>query len=130
MIRRINQALYCTFGAGSIAFGLFSLFSRHRSSPLEQGHLERELGAAAVFIGLIALWCLFHYERRHLVHGSLIVFAALDSWVHWQDFFAGHRGARSVAYNSVPLAVLLLISALTWLERAKSMDRGAATHST
>jgi hypothetical protein len=119
MIRRANQLLYCAFSATAVAFGLLSLFVNRGAVPFEQHHVERELGAAAVFVGLTAMWCLFNYERRRGVHAALLVFASLLALIHWQDFFAGHRGVRSIIYNSVPLAVLLLISGLAYLASAK-----------
>jgi hypothetical protein len=123
VIRRANQLLYCAFSATAVAFGLLALFVDRGAVPFEQHHVERELGAAAVFAGLTAMWCLFNYERRRGVHAALLVFASLLAFIHWQDFFAGHRGVRSIIYNTIPLAVLLLISGLAHL--ASNKEAGA-----
>jgi hypothetical protein len=120
VIRRANQLLYGAFSATAIIFGALSLFGNRGAVPFEQHHLERELGAAGAFIGLMAMWCLFNYERRRGVHAALVVFASLLALIHRQDFFAGHRAVRSIVYNSIPLTVLLLISGLASLEADKT----------
>jgi hypothetical protein len=67
----------------------------------------REQGAEAVFIGLMAIWCLRHFEARRPVHLALLVFAALFAAVHWLEFVHARRGLASPLVNSVPLAALL-----------------------
>ena len=126
MTRRINQFLYCTFSATAVAFGALSLFASGRSVPFEQHHLEREMGAAAVFIGLMAMWCIVNYDRRRGVHAALIVFAVLLALIHWQDFFAGQRHVKSVVINSSPLMVLLFISALSWITKETAHTKALA----
>ena len=117
-MRKINQIIYAAFGVGAILFGVAALLFQgallsdtHRSFPTT--HIFREEGAAAIFIGLMSLWCIFNYERRTSVHYFLIVFAFLIAAIHWFDYFAGHLPWMSPLYNSVPLIVLTTMAVLS-----------------
>ena len=117
-MRKINQIIYAAFGVGAILFGVAALLFQgallsdtHRSFPTT--HIFREEVAAAIFIGLMSLWCIFNYERRTSVHYFLIVFAFLIAAIHWFDYFAGHLPWMSPLYNSVPLIVLASMAVLS-----------------
>ena len=116
-MKKTNQIIYGIFGVGAILYGVAALLFQgallsetRRSFPLT--HLLREEGAAAVFIGLMALWCIFNYERRAGVHYSLMVFALLIAAIHWWDYIAGQLPWMSPLYNSVPFLVLLIMALL------------------
>ena len=117
-MRKINQIIYAVFGVGAMLFGVAALLFQgallsdtHRSFPTT--HIFREEGAAAIFIGLMSLWCIFNYERRTSVHYFLIVFAFLIAAIHGFDYFAGHLPWMSPLYNSVPLIVLATMAVLS-----------------
>jgi len=117
-MRKINQIIYAMFGVGAMLFGVAALLFQgallsdtHRSFPTT--HIFREEVAAAIFIGLMSLWCIFNYERRTSVHYFLIVFAFLIAAIHWFDYFAGHLPWMSPLYNSVPLMVLTTMAVLS-----------------
>ena len=117
-MKKMNQIIYAAFGVGAILFGVAALLFQgallsdtHRSFPTT--HIFREEGAAAIFIGLMSLWCIFNYERRTSVHYFLIVFAFLIAAIHWFDYFAGHLPWMSPLYNSVPLMVLTTMAVLS-----------------
>ena len=117
-MRKINQIIYAMFDVGAMLFGVAALLFQgallsdtHRSFPTT--HIFREEGAAAIFIGLMSLWCIFNYERRTSVHYFLIVFAFLIAAIHWFDYFAGHLPWMSPLYNSVPLIVLITMAVLS-----------------
>ena len=117
-MRKINQIIYAAFGVGAILFGVAALLFQgallsdtHRSFPTT--HIFREEGAAAIFIGLMSLWCIFNYERRTSVHYFLMAFAFLIAAIHWLDYFAGHLPWMSPLYNSVPLIVLTTMAVLS-----------------
>jgi hypothetical protein len=74
-MKKVNSIIYGLFGAGAIVYGVATLLSPSvlvseaaRSFPLT--HILREQGAAAIFIGLMAFWCIFNYEHRRGVHVS------------------------------------------------------------
>ena len=117
-MKKMNQIIYGVFGIGAILFGVLALLFQgallseaHRSFPLT--HIFREEGAAAIFVGLMSLWCIFNYERRTSVHYFLIVFAFLIAAIHWFDYFAGHLPWMSPLINSVPLIVLTAMAVLS-----------------
>lgn len=114
-MKKINSVIYGLFGAGAILYGATALlFPAALLSGAAQSvglaHILREQGAAGVFIGLMAFWCIFNYERRRGVHYCLMVFAFLLAAIHWFYYFAGHLPWMSPLYNSVPFLVLLIMA--------------------
>jgi hypothetical protein len=67
-MKKFALVVYGIFGAVAIIFGTAlllvptSLLSEAAQS-VHFTHILREQGAAIVFIGLMAFWCLFNYER-------------------------------------------------------------------
>jgi hypothetical protein len=117
-MRRINSAIYGIFGAGAIVYGAAALlFPAAMEANAVQSwrfaHILREQGAAAIFVGLMALWCIFNYERRRAVHYFLMVFALLLAVIHWHDHFAWHLRWMSPIINTVPFVVLLIMAAFS-----------------
>jgi hypothetical protein len=110
-MKKTNSIIYGLFGAGAILYGVAALFApaflmSEAAQSFHLRHLLREEGAAAIFVGLMAVWCIFNYERRAAVHYGLMVFAFLLAAIHWGDYFAGHLSWISPLYNSVPFLVL------------------------
>jgi uncharacterized membrane protein len=117
-MRKINSVIYGLFGVVAIVYGVTNLLvptfmvpEAAQSFPLY--HILREQAAAALFIGLMFLWCIFNYERRAAVHYFLIVFTFLLAAIHWIDRFNGHLSWMSPIYNSVPFIVLLIMALLS-----------------
>ena len=117
-MKKTNQIIYGVFGVGAILFGVAALLFQeallsetHRSFPTT--HIFREEGAAAIFVGLMSLWCIFNYERRTSVHYFLMAFAFLIAAIHWFDYFAGYLPWMSPLYNSVPFIVLTTMAVLS-----------------
>jgi len=109
--------IYGLFGTGAIVYGVVTLLSptvlvSEAAQSFHLTHILREQGAASIFIGLMAFWCIFNYERKKSVHYGLMVLTLLLAAIHWWDHFAGHLGWMSPLYNSVPFAVLLAMAAL------------------
>jgi uncharacterized membrane protein len=117
-MKRINSIIYGLFGAGAVLYGAAAvLFPAVLESGATQSfrfaHILREQGAAAIFIGLMAFWCIFNYERRRAVHYFLMVLTFLLAAIHWCDYFAGHLPWISPLYNSVPFIVASLMAVLS-----------------
>ena len=114
-MKKINSVIYGLFGIGAILYGSAALlFPAALESNAVQSwrfaHILREQGAAAIFVGMMAFWCIFNYERRRVVHYFLVVFALLLAVIHWHDHFAGHLQWKSPIINTVPLVVLLIMA--------------------
>lgn len=85
-MKKTFSIIYGLFGIGAIVYGATALLF---PAVLESGaaqsfrfaHILREQGAAAIFIGLMAFWCIFNYERRRGVHYFLMVLTFLLSLV-------------------------------------------------
>ena len=80
------------------------------SESFHLAHNLREQGAAMIFVGLMAFWCIFNYERRTLVHCFLTLFTLLIAGIHWFDFLDGRLPWMSPIYNSVPFLVFLALA--------------------
>jgi uncharacterized membrane protein len=110
-MKKTSLVVYAILGAGALLYGVAALFfpsfllPEARESPLLT-HILREQGASAIFIGLMGLWCIFHYEQRRAVHYFLALFAFLLAGIHWFDFVEGRRPLVSGLINSVPFLVL------------------------
>ena len=119
-MRKVNSVIYGAFGTGAIIYGIAALlFPAALESNVVQSwrfaHILREQGAAAIFVGLMAYWCIFNYERRRAVHYFLVVFALLLAVIHWHDHFAGHLRWTSPIVNTVPFVVLLIMAVFSRL---------------
>ena len=114
-MRTISIAVYALLGAGAILFGVTALcFPSALAAEAEQSvhlnHILREQGATAIFLGLMSLWCIFHYEQRRSVHYFLTLFTLLLAGIHWFDYLQGHKPLMSGLVNSVPLLVMLALA--------------------
>jgi hypothetical protein len=112
-MKRVTQLLYGLVGAGAVTLGVIAVFAPGFILPDAQtvplaGHLAREQGAEFVFIGLMALWCLCHYDARRPVHLAFVVLTALFAGIHWSGYLrSGHYLAAAVA-NSVPFVAFAM----------------------
>src|SRR5262245_41634186 len=110
-MRPIALAVYTLIGVLGVILGVAVLIDPalrlppDARSPLTT-HLVREQGAEGTFIGLMAFWCMLHFEQRRPVHYALLLFAALFAAIHWAEYFAGRRPLASPLANSVPLLLL------------------------
>ncbi|HEV8267046.1 MAG TPA: hypothetical protein VGR00_02385 [Thermoanaerobaculia bacterium] len=111
----VARLVYVVFGTLAIGLGIVALVApalalpRMGYSPLA-AHLVNEQGAEAVFIGLMAFWCVAHFDERRPVHYALLVFALLFAGIHWAEYFHGRRQVLSPVVNSVPF-VLFAVTA-------------------
>ena len=126
-----NKIIYAIFGAGALLYGFVTLFApaalmSDAAHSFHLAHIMREEGAAGIFIGLMAFWCIPNYERRRSVHYFLMVFTFLLAAIHWFDFFAGNLRWLSPLYNSVPFTVLLVMAVLS-RGRASSSDSSSGS---
>lgn len=113
-MKRLNVIIYAVLGAIAVIYGVANLLwptvlVKEAATSFPLSHILREQAAAAIFIGLMSLWCIFNYERRRAVHYFLIVFTFLLSAIHWFDYLTGHLNWMSPLYNTVPVVVLLLM---------------------
>ena len=124
--KSLNIVVYGLSGAGALALGVMTLLgptglvpSLASESGDEAQHLAQELGAALVFVGLIAFWCLFNLERSRAVHYLLMTFFALISLVHWLDYARGTRPLMSGLVNTIPVLVLTVVACVNHVHRKR-----------
>ena len=123
-MKKINSIIYGLLGAGAILYGAVALLDpaflmSEAAQSFHLRHIFREQGASVIFVGLMAFWCIFNYERRTAVHYCLVVLALLLAVIHWFDHFSGNIGWISPLYNSVPFLVL---SGMAILSRRSRRD--------
>src|SRR5215469_13822163 len=99
-MKPIALAVYALIGALGVILGIAVLLKPALALPPDArspltAHLIREQGAEGVFIGLMAFWCLVHFEQRRPVHYALLLFAALFAAIHWAEYFANRRQLMS-----------------------------------
>jgi len=112
-VQTIARVVYVVFGTLGIAAGILALLDPSvavppdAASPLTR-HLVREQGSEGVFIGLMFLWCAFHFEERRPVHFALLLCTALFAAIHWAEYYSGRRQLLSPLLNSLPFVVMAL----------------------
>jgi hypothetical protein len=129
-MNRIARLVYGLFGTLATALGLLVLLDPAVALPAEAlspltVHLIREQGAEGVFIGLMAFWCLFHFEQRRPVHLALVLFTALFAAVHWVEYVHARRALMSPLVNSLPFLAFLLTTPFTRSNSPGSSQAGA-----
>jgi hypothetical protein len=114
-VKKIGSIVYGIFGTVAIVFGTANLLlptalNSEAAQSVHFAHNLREQGAAIIFVGLMAFWCIANYERRRLVHCFLTVFTFLIAAIHWFDYLGGRLPWMSPIYNSVPFLVFLAMA--------------------
>ncbi len=75
-------------------------------------HIVQEFGAFLVFVGLITLWFMRHYEQSRFFHWALTAAWALVALAHWFDVRGERHSSTSPLLNSVPFIIFLLLGLL------------------
>ena len=110
------RAVYLVLGGLILALSVVALVRPQLSLHPDETtalttHLVREQAAGGVFIGAMALWCFFHFDRRRPVHLALLLFTALFAAIHWAEYFHARRTLVSPLVNSAPFVLLAHASA-------------------
>jgi hypothetical protein len=128
MTRILIQSVYGLMGVlflvagGSVLLfgtGLLPAAVRDHIVDLAQGnentlHLAQEFSSLLVFVGLITLWFMRHYEMSRPYHWAMTVFWGLIALVHWFDVRGPSPSIVGPAINSVPFAVFVVLGLLRW----------------
>ena len=117
-MKKIALIVYGVFGSVAVVFGTAALLfpaamQSEATQSIHLAHNLREQGAAIIFVGLMAFWCILNYERRTLVHAFLTLFTFLIAGIHWFDYFGGRLPWMSPLYNSVPFLAFLAMAFFT-----------------
>jgi hypothetical protein len=83
-------------------------------------HLIQELASILVFVGLITLWFIRHYEQSTVFHWAMTTFWALFALAHWFDGREGPRSMRGPIINTIPFVVFFLIGLLRTASPART----------
>ena len=91
-------------------------------------HIIQEASSAVFALGLLAGWCVFHYERARFAHTIFTVFFVLIGLLHWIDYFRESRHIWSGVYTSVPAVVFVVLNRLRARDRASREHSGGRAH--
>ena len=75
-------------------------------------HIVQEFGAFLVFVGLITLWFVRHYEQSRFFHWALTAAFGLLALAHWFDVRGARESRIGPLVNSVPFILFLLLGLL------------------
>ena len=109
-MQKLHKIIYLIFGGFAILFGTANLVApawlvREALESRHLAHSLREQGAAVIFLGSVAVWCAFNYERSKVIHYLLTLVTFLDAAIHWFDFSQGRLPLVSPIYNTVPFLI-------------------------
>ena len=80
-------------------------------------HILQEFGAFLVFVGLITLWFMRHYEQSRFFHWALTAAWGLIALAHWFDVRGPLHSGIGPLINSVPFILFLLLG--LWRRRSE-----------
>jgi len=81
-------------------------------------HILQEFGAFLVFVGLITLWFMRHYEQSRFFHWALTAAWGLIALAHWFDVRGPLHSGIGPLINSVPFILFLLLG--LWRRRSEA----------
>ena len=83
-------------------------------------HIVQEYGCLLVFIGLITLWFLWHYDASRAFHWAMTAFWGLIALVHWFDIRGRGDDVVGPLINTVPFALFLAVGLLREATRGRA----------
>lgn len=127
-INTIAKLVYGFFAAAFLIVGLTVVASDTGFLPeplkravMEVGHgdanalhITQEFGAFLVFIGLITLWFMRHYDQSQTFHWAMTIAWGLIALAHWFDVRGSRNSVIGPIINSIPF---ILFTALGLLRR-------------
>jgi hypothetical protein len=75
-------------------------------------HIMQEFGSLLVFVGLITLWFVRHYDQSRPFHWAMTAFWGLFALVHWFDIRGAFQPGVGQAINTIPFAVFVVVGVL------------------
>jgi hypothetical protein len=75
-------------------------------------HIMQEFGSLLVFVGLITLWFIRHYDRSRPFHWAMTAFWGLFALVHWFDVRGSFEPGIGQVINTIPFGLFVVIGVL------------------
>ncbi len=125
-IKVIANSLYGFFGALFLIVGAVVLLLSTGLLPdsvekiiLDIGHgdsttlhIIQELGSVFIFVGLITVWFIRHYEQSMPFHWAMTIFLGLFALAHWFDVSGSFHSGTGQIINSVPFILFVVVGLL------------------
>ena len=84
-------------------------------------HIMQEFASTLVFVALITIWFIWHYDRSRAFHWAMTAYWGLIALVHWVDIRGSFQSGIGPAINSIPFALFLVVGLLR--ERSEGKAR-------
>jgi hypothetical protein len=117
-------AVYLVAGVGVLLLGTGLLPDAVRDLILHLGknddntlHIMQEFGSLLVFVGLITLWFVWHYDQSAAFHWAMTLFWGLFALVHWVDIRGAFQAGLGQVINTIPVSLFLVVGLLRLRER-------------
>jgi hypothetical protein len=134
MTRILVKSVYGLFGVAYLAAGVSVLLLGTGLLPeavssalvslgrrdLNTLHIMQEFGSLLVFVGLITLWFIRHYEASCAFHWAMTAFWGLVALVHWFDIRGPVESVGGPLINTLPFGLFVVLGLL----RLRSERRG------
>src|SRR5262249_2896511 len=88
-------------------------------------HIMQEFASTLVFVGLITLWFVRHYDQSWAFHWAMTAFWGLIAGVHWFDVQGSFQPGVGPAINTIPFALFVAVGLLR-LRAERGATGGAA----
>jgi hypothetical protein len=79
---------------------------------LHTEHIMQEFASLLVFVGLITLWFVRHYDQSWAYHWAMTVFWGLIALVHWFDVRGSFQIGVGQLINTIPFGLFLVVGLL------------------
>jgi hypothetical protein len=126
MTRVLSQALYglvgviffvaggsvLLLGTGLLPNALSDLIVSIGENDGHTLHIMQEFGSLLVFVGLITLWFLGHYDQSRPFHWAMTVFWGLFALVHWFDIRGSFQPGIGQVINTIPFGLFVVVGLL------------------
>ena len=126
LTRILAMSLYGLFGVGYLVVGISVLLLRTPLLPdavrnvilaaarddSNTLHIIQELGTVLVFVGLITLWFIRHYDQSRAFHWAVTTFWGLLALIHWFDVRGPYESVVGPLINTIPVALFLVVGLL------------------
>jgi hypothetical protein len=83
-------------------------------------HIMQEFGSLLIFVGLITLWFIRHYDQSRPFHWAMTVFWGLFALVHWVDIRGSFRPGIGPVINTIPVSLFAVVGLLRHLSEGQA----------
>jgi hypothetical protein len=111
------------FGTGLLPTPMRDVIAGLAGDNLHTLHIMQEFASLLVFVGLITLWFIWHYEQSVAFHWAMTAFWGLVALIHWVDVRGPFQSVVGPAINTIPFVLFLAVGLLRHREKGRAASR-------